>query len=238
MTTVTAVVVGQGLALAAVERQQPAPVRIVSHRGPVHDAVLAAGRGDDWLWIVEGDTRPEPGALAALLEIAVGCDGLPQPALLAGKIVGRDGRLDPGSAPWPPLHDRGGAMTAAEHRLAAVRLARWGSLLVSTAALERHGPPRADLGRGGDDLEWTARLLRGAPGYLVPRSVAVRPEPRRARPRQALGVARMLTGDGLDRQERLWFLYASLLEGSRPRPSRNARHTVRRLSALPRFVRR
>jgi hypothetical protein len=238
VTTVAAVVVGHGLALAAVERQDPAPGWIVSHPGPVHDAVLAAGRGDDWLWLVDGDTRPEPGALAALLEVAGGCDGLRKPALLVGKIIGRDGRLDPGSAPWPPLHDRGGAMAAAEHRVAAVRLARWGSLLVSAAALERHGPPRADLGRGGDDLEWTARVLRGAPGYLVPRSVALRPEPRRARPQQALGVARMLAGDGLDRQERLWFLYASLLEGSRPRPSRNARQTVRRLLPLQRFVRR
>jgi hypothetical protein len=235
---ITAVVVGPGPALAAVERQERPPDTAVSHAASAHEAMRDRRAPGDWLWLVEGDTEPGPGALAALADVAQGRDGLPAPVLLTSKVLGADGRLDPASAPWPPLHDRGGAMIAAEHRVAAVRLVRWGSVLISAGALARHGPPRAALAGAADDLEWTARVLRDAPGYLVPGSVAVRRGPRRAGVRQLAGAARMLAGDGLDAQERLWFLYASLIEGSRPSPSRNARQTVRRLSALPRLVRR
>jgi hypothetical protein len=204
----------------------------------VRDAVLVGGDAADWVWLVDGDTEPAPGALAELAAVAQGRDGVPTPALLTSKVVGRDGRLDHAAAPWPPLHDRSGAIGAARHRLAAVRLARWGSLLVSADAVARHGPPRADLIDGSDDLDWTARILRDGRGYLVPESVVVRERPRRGGGRRLLGTTRMLAGSGLDPHERLWFVYASLLEGSRPSPSWNARQTVRRLAAFPRLVRR
>jgi hypothetical protein len=235
--SVAAVLLGEGPGRQAVDRQSTRPDAVIAHSGPWRDAVLAAGTDHDWLWLVDADTEPAPTALAALLRLSAGGDGLRPPVLLAGKVVDPQGALAPTAAPWPPLHDRRGAMDAAMRRLALVRMARWGSLLVRTSAIERSGPPRADL-PGADDLEWTARLLRADAGYLVPSSVAVLRGPRRGGARQLLGVARALRADVWAPQERLWVLYATLLEGSRPSPSRTARATVRRLAGLPRLVRR
>jgi len=237
--SVVAVVRGDGPGARAVRGQERPPERIVEHAGDWASAVQAAGGEEAWLWLVDGGTRAVPGALAAMLGAAR--DARRPPALLAGRVVGLDGRLDPASAPWPPLHDREGAMAAAVRRLALVRMARWGSLLVDRGAIERAGSPRGDL-PGAADLEWTARLLRDADGLLVPAAVSVRETgdgDGAGRARQAVGLTRALvTSDAWDRQERLWLVYASLLEGSRPSPSRSARQSVRRLSGLARFARR
>jgi hypothetical protein len=235
---IAALVVGAGPAGAAVDGQRRRPDRVVAHPGPWHAALAAVAGDDDWLWLVRGDTEPAPGALGELADVAAGRDGLPEPVLLASKVVGAGGRLDPGSTPWPPLYDRTAAMAAAGHRLAAIRIARWGSLLVRADAIRRHGPPRAGLGAAAD-LEWTARLLRERPGYVVPGSVAVRAHAPRRSPAELAATARALaTGEAWTPAERLWVLYTSLLEGSRPRPSRVPRQSVRRLSGLARFTRR
>ena len=237
--TVAAVVCGSGPALDAVERQDHAPDRVLAHGGPWRDAILAAAGQADWLWLVAGDVEPEPSALGALLELVPARAGLPEPVLLAGKVVDPDGRLDAASAPWPPLHDRAAGMAAAEHGVAAVRIARWGSLLVPRSAIERHGLPRPALARGGDDIEWTARLLRWGHGYLVPGSVALRGQRDGRAPREAAGVARALASrEAWAPYERLWVLYTVLLEGSRRSPSRKPRRIVRTLARLPWFARR
>jgi len=228
---IAALVVGPGGSHEAVAAQAPGAA---AHPGPWPQALLAAADAD-WLWLVRGDTVPAAGALSELRRVAEGVPGLRPPALLASKVIGVDGRLDPGSAPWPPLHDRAGAMNAAEHRLAAVRIARWGSLLVRGDVLRRHAPPREDLA-AADDLEWTGRLLREEPGYVVPTSLATRAPS--ARPSRLATLRAAASRDAWDTQERLWLVYASLLEGSRPSPSRNARTIVDRLSRLPRLVRR
>src|SRR5439155_803778 len=79
------------------------------------------------------------------------------------------GAPDPGSLPVPAVA-ADLAVAAVRLRLLAIRAARPGSLLVHRGAIERWGPPPG----GGDDLVWTARLLRGRWGVLVPGSVAVR----------------------------------------------------------------
>lgn len=237
--SVAAVLLGEGPGRQAVDRQSTRPDAVIAHSGPWRDAVLAAGTDHDWLWLVDADTEPAPTALAALLRLSAGGDGLRPPVLLAGKVVDPQGALAPTAAPWPPLHDRRGAMDAAMRRLALVRMARWGSLLVRTSAIERSGPPRADL-PGADDLEWTARLLRDAPGYLVPGSVVRRPAPVRRGVREARDRARLLRSPAWAPQEALWFAYTSAGQALRSgrRPSRRPRATVRRLSALQRFTRR
>lgn len=171
-------------------------------------AAVATERRWEWLWLVEAGVVPRPGALAELLA-PFGPDGAPPaPALLTCRVLGRDGALDPASMPWPPLLDRELAMTAGEHRLAALRLARWGALLVRRDAAERHGPPRRDFAGGADDLEWTGRILREQPGYLVPGSVAVRVTEQRRQPvRVARDRVRMLAGARWNGPERAWWAY-------------------------------
>ena len=78
----------------------------------------------------------------------------------------------PALAPWYLRDDAGRAMDAAGRGLLPVRAARTSSVLVRADALGR-ARRRRGLPPGAAALEWTARVLRDAPGYLVPASVAV-----------------------------------------------------------------
>ena len=123
-----------------------------------------------WLWLVEGRVVPDRDALAGLLEMLERWEGLLSPALLASKVVDRHGAPDRASLPVPRVVDDQDLTVAAFERNAfPVRIARAGSLLVHGRATEAVGlPPQ------GQDLLWTARLLKDRLGLFVPTSLAVR----------------------------------------------------------------
>lgn len=208
---------------AALYAQTRAPERrVVADAGESWAAVLERLRGDDadWLWLLDDGVVPEPSALEELLAPLAEPADLPAPVLLSSKVVTPAGELDAERAPWIPLLDRDSVIVAATHRLAALRLARWGSLLVRRDALAEH-LPYADYAGGADDLEWTGRLLRDAPGYLVPRSVAVRRERGDDPLRQLHDRARMVRGAGWVAHEPLWFAFilaADIAREARSRP--------------------
>src|SRR4051794_32597152 len=109
MSTVCAVVVGDGPGAAAVSDQDRAAEHVLRHsgswRGAGRDGVAAGAGG---IWLVDGAAEPRRDALGALLAVAERPDGLPAPVLVSSKVVGPNGELDPAAAPWPPLHDRHG----------------------------------------------------------------------------------------------------------------------------------
>lgn len=137
------------------------------------DHALAAAEPADWLWAMDDDTIPTPTALEALLaapeQLAAG--GLPEPALLASRVLWTDGTLHPMNQPWPRWGDKALEVGAAERGLVAIRAISYVSILLSPAALHRSGLPRPGLFIWGDDIEFTARLLHDDVGYLVPGSV-------------------------------------------------------------------
>jgi hypothetical protein len=183
--------------LAGLERQRRAP-----------DAVAPAGSwgGDErceWLWLLDGSAVPEPGALEALLGALEGLDApLPEPVLLASKVVGPDGSPHPAGVPVPAVSGDL-AVAAVRRRLLAIRAARPGSLLVHRGGVERCGPPPG----GGDDLVWSARVLRKRFGALVPGSVAVRAAPGEPGGVSARGWLQLLLGDALTPREKPWFTF-------------------------------
>jgi GT2 family glycosyltransferase len=181
---------------------------------------------------------PAATALEELLSPLGALGALGDPPLLSGKVVGPDGRLDGALAPWPRLLARELAITGAEHRLAALRAARYGSLLVHRRAVEEHGPPRADFAGAGDDLEWTGRILRDHPGYLVPRSVAVRSGGSATPDVTAFtrNRVRILRGDGWQGQEKAWFAFLLAQDAARELSARPAR-APRLLRAVGRGLR-
>ena len=226
-------------ALAVLAAQTRRPDVAVAQGGSWRAAIAAgAGQGTDWLWLLEGDVEPEPEALARLVAPLEDLGDLPAPALLAGKVLGPDGHLHADSAPWIPLLDRAGVVAAARRRLVALRLARWGSLLVHRGALARHGLPREGFAGGADDLEWTSRVLRDDAGYLVPRSVAVRVTPARGpslSPSEVRDRVRMVRGDGWVGHEPVWFAFMLGVDAVRdlratPRP-RTATRLLRAVSS-------
>ena len=131
------------------------------------ERALAAGA--DWIWVMDDDTWPEPGALAGLL---AGAARAPTPpALLASVVRWKDERLHPMNVPWVRPRPACSWAAAAAAGLVPVRYTSFVSLLVSRDAAQRHGGPAAHYFLSGDDIEWTARMLRDGSGYLVPESV-------------------------------------------------------------------
>ncbi len=228
---------GPGLKMRQVVVAPNAGVAGAAHAG------LRGGlaEGADWLWLLDGSAVPDPEALERLLDVLDDLGELPTPALLASTVVTSEGEPHPAALPVNRLTHKEVVIEACRRRLVSVRAARHGSLLVSRAALERDGLPRADYVADGDDLEWTARLLRDADGYLVPSSRVVRrdvpaPASTAPSPPTARGVRNaldMLCGQAWSGEEKLWvgfLVMADLGRGLRANP-RAAGHVARGLSA-------
>lgn len=142
--------------------------------GGFHEGMKAAiARGQDWLWVMDDDTIPAPDALEILLDARGRLDGLPAPSILASKVVWTDGELHPMNWPAPSQADIGLYVAALERSMVPIRANTFPSLLVRREAVERHGPPRKGFWIWADDMDFTQRILRYEPGYLVPQSVAV-----------------------------------------------------------------
>jgi hypothetical protein len=131
--------------------------------------VRALGTDADWIWVLEGTATPRPGALDALLEGLGRVDGLPEPSLLTGVVIGPDGRVDRNRSPWYRRFQIEVALLSADRSLVPVRGTPGPALVHRHAAaleLPRDGAPIAPRGV----LEWTTRVLRHRSGYLVPDS--------------------------------------------------------------------
>ncbi len=142
--------------------------------GGFHEGIRAGMSGTgDWLWLMDDDTIPALDALEQLIGPLEELEGLPEPSLLASKVVWSDGTLHPKNLPWARL-DEGSIETfvsAVDRRLVLLRVASWVSILVSRAAVEQHGLPLKHYFIWGEDGEWTARLLKHGAGYMVPASL-------------------------------------------------------------------
>ena len=142
--------------------------RNVGGAGGFHEGMRRAS-GFDWLWLMDDDTIPAADALAALLEAGSEVEAL----LLASKAVWTDGRLHPMNAPGPDRRSFARLVGAASLRLLPIRSATFVSLLVHRDAIARYGLPHAEYFIWSDDIEYTARVTRRDPAYLVPASVVV-----------------------------------------------------------------
>lgn len=135
-------------------------------------AASSGGSAADWIWVMDDDTVPAPSCLEELLSAAERAPGEP-PALLSSKVVWTDGRLHPMNAPQLERERAEKMITAGERGLVPLRAATFVSLLIRGATVHRHGLPLRDYFLWSDDIEYTARVLRSEPGYLVPTSVAL-----------------------------------------------------------------
>jgi len=145
----------------------------VGGAGGFHEGLRSAhGDGFEWIWLMDDDTMPTPGCLQALLDAAQAVPEGP-PALLSSKVIWTDGRLHPMNYQGFERTRTDRVIEASEFRLMPLRTATFVSLLVSRQAVDAHGLPLRRYFLWSDDIEYTARILRHDPGYLVPASVAV-----------------------------------------------------------------
>ena len=142
--------------------------------GGFHEGMKAGIERDfEWLWVMDDDTIPNPDALERLLERLEDLGDLPEPVMLASKIVWTDGRVHPMNPPGPAMMDIDLFVRATARALIPLRSSTFPSMLVRTDAIRRHKLPQKHFFLWSDDIDFSARILRDEVGYMVPASVAV-----------------------------------------------------------------
>lgn len=127
--------------------------------------------GYDWIWLLDNDSEPEPGALEALFDAHARFPDDQAPKLLASKVVWTDGSILPLNVPIFKRKDMVLFYRAAEHATISLRAAPYAGVLLHRDLLARHGVPLESYFLWNDDIEWTGRILRDEFGVLVPNSV-------------------------------------------------------------------
>jgi hypothetical protein len=153
----------------ALNAQRPKPHTVVEDARLRASLERALESDADWIWVLDGSAVPRPDALQALLAALDRTDGLPAPALLTGVVVAPDGRLDASRFPWYRRFQIHVALDSVQRGLLPV-VASVGPALVSRRAVEATLPSSRTGITPSSVLQWTARVLRGSTGYLVPES--------------------------------------------------------------------
>lgn len=150
----------------------PRVVTLIHDRPEAFARALASDA--EWLWFLAEGARPRDDALERLIAATRPEDAAPA-TLLAGLLVDERGRPLDGDVQAAPRINSAEVVGLVRQGLLPIRSAGFANCLVPRAAFSRHGLP--DTGRFGPHApeEWTARVLRSEPGYLVPASVVVLP---------------------------------------------------------------
>ena len=133
-------------------------------------ARLAVEAGCDAVWLMDDDTLPKPGALAALLSALAAQPGC---GWLSSRAVDADGADQPMNRQRStPYRDIPGYESPGGRPIPSV-MASFVSLLVPAQAVRRFGLPIAEFFIWSDDWEYTRRISRALPCFTVPQSVVV-----------------------------------------------------------------
>jgi len=136
-------------------------------------AAVADGR-TDWVWVMDDDTVPHPGALEGALGTheryrETGQDDL---VVMGSRVVWTDGDDHPMNTPKVKI----GVSKAERQRAESVgampiRSISFVSAFLRAARVRELGLPIADYFLWNDDFEYSARLLRNGRGLFTPASV-------------------------------------------------------------------
>ena len=128
----------------------------------------AAAETYDFYWIMDDDTLPEPGALAALLAAHAGLGG--RYGWLSSRALTPQGCDQPMNrqrrTPYRDIAGYGEALVPSV-------MASFVSLFVPGAVVQEYGVPIAEFFIWSDDWEYTRRISRALPCYTVPASRVV-----------------------------------------------------------------
>jgi rhamnopyranosyl-N-acetylglucosaminyl-diphospho-decaprenol beta-1,3/1,4-galactofuranosyltransferase len=132
----------------------------------------ALRRAADWIWVMDDDTVPRPGALAALLDALHRHPRPSRVAALGSRVVWTDGREHPMNTPrQKPFLKREERAAATAARAMPVRSISFVSSMFRAEAVREEGLPVVDYFLWNDDFEFSARILRHRWGLAVPESV-------------------------------------------------------------------
>lgn len=152
-------------------------VRMPKNRGGAggfHEGMrVAQTTGMEWLWLLDDDTIPNRDALHELFTARERFPEPSRPDLLSSKAIWKDGTVHPMNIPWVTRDDAEISFLAAQYGTLPLRTATFVSLLIHRRFIPEFGLPIADYFLGGDDVEYTARILQGNLGIAVPSSVVL-----------------------------------------------------------------
>jgi rhamnopyranosyl-N-acetylglucosaminyl-diphospho-decaprenol beta-1,3/1,4-galactofuranosyltransferase len=147
------------------------PANVGGAGGFCRGMARAHAAGYDWLWLMDDDTFVNGETLATLLAGAARAPG-GLPLVVCSQVRWKDERLHPMNVPMPRWRSPAAMAAGAAEGLLALRHTTFVSVAVHRDAVDRFGLPLERYFIWSDDVEFTARVLRDAPGYLVPDSVA------------------------------------------------------------------
>ena len=154
----------------------------------------AVKRGYGWAWVMDDDCIPKNDALGKLLEVDEMVGG--QYGFLSSKVLWKDGSL----CKMNVQRDRVIVpVRNFDKRIIKIDMASFVSLLIPTERLVKFGLPIREFYIWTDDWEFTRRLSRALPCYLVPESIVIH--------KSALNVGADIAKDTADRLPRYRFLY-------------------------------
>lgn len=129
---------------------------------------VAAKAGYEYLWLMDDDTLPQPEALHALLEADGRCKG--EYGWLSSRALAPDGKDQPMNiqrkSPYREIDGFGTPLVPAV-------MASFVSLFLRAETVRRFGLPIGDFFIWSDDWEYTRRISRQLPCYVVPASRVV-----------------------------------------------------------------
>ncbi len=128
----------------------------------------AAERDYDYLWIMDDDCMPEEDSLQKLLDIAH--EKRDNFGFLASKVLWKDGKICTMNIPrktvFRPVEDFNA-------QIVPIEMASFVSLLIPVKVVREVGLPIKEFFIWTDDWEYTRRISRLKPGYLVNNSIVV-----------------------------------------------------------------
>lgn len=154
----------------------------------------AEERGYGWAWVMDDDCMPEPTALEALCVAAESLDG--KYGFLSSKVLWKDGSICTMNVQRKTVFRN---VEDFSPELVPVEMASFVSLFVPCQNIRRFGLPIKEFFIWTDDWEFTRRLSRELPCYLVTSSIVVHKSERN------LG-ANIATSE-IDRIDRFGYLY-------------------------------
>lgn len=128
----------------------------------------AAAHAYDFFWLMDDDTLPQPGALAALLRADAALGG--GYGWLSSRALTEQGADQPMNRQRRTPYR---AIAGYAQALVPSVMASFVSLFVPAAAVRRFGLPIAEFFIWSDDWEYTRRISRALPCYTVPASRVV-----------------------------------------------------------------
>ncbi|TYC48094.1 glycosyltransferase [Weissella muntiaci] len=158
---------------------------------------------DEYVWLMDDDTVPTPEALTELLLVAK----KRQFGFLASDVRWIDGQRALMNMPAPL--NRFDLVPDHPTKEIKLRSATFVSLLMPRDVVQRIGLPITEFFIWGDDIEYTERARRVAPGYLVPKAVVMH--------KMASNVGSNIITDSAERTKRYYFAYRNKMYYARQR---------------------